>query len=441
LLEHCTNYPNLFLSLLFKSILLSKKARESIGLSLAGNLVLIDEAHNIPEALRGIHSSILSMEMIDGSFSQISAYLERYSARLAGRNLFYVGQIRRFLTCSKKFLTSNESSGMMSSTEFLFKLKLDNLNMFKIVRFFERTSLSRKLLGFRNQHLGIKDDGHALENPTPDDFDNTNQDAPISKHVSCMSFVESFMRTLTYSELEGKIVAEWPSVNDATLDIRHKTIHQPRFRYVLLNPALHFKDIVKDAHAVVLTAGTLRPFSHLAQELLSSEKSFLGEALAADRMCDQEKQMMSSTAHGALLTTFTCSHVVPPANVHLRCISYGPSGIQLDFRHESRLRNEVCDELAHTLLRVCESSPEGLVIFLPSYSYEAHVFRRWKSNGLFSAINKMKPIYREPSSARDVESILESYTKEARTRKGAALFCVINGKMSEGINFSDERAR
>jgi len=404
--------------------------------------VLIDEAHNIPEALRAIHSSILSMEMIDGASLQVTAYLERYSSRLTGRNLFYIGQIRRFLLCSKKFLVSNESSGMMSSTEFLFRLKLDNLNIFKIVRFLERTKLSRKLLGFRNQHLGTEDQNQVIDNQTPDEYENTiNQDAPISKHVSFMSFVESFMTTLTYSELEGKIIAEWPSVNVSSLDVRHKTTNQPRFRYVLLNPTVHFKDIVKDAHTVVLTAGTLRPFSHLAQELLSSDKVFVDEALAADRMCNEDKQMMSSITHGNVLTTFTCSHVVPSANVHLRCISHGPSGIQLDFRHESRLRDNVCDELAHTLLQVFDSSPEGFVIFLPSYSYEAHVFRRWKSNGLYSAIQKKKTIFREPSLARDVESILESYTKEARTRKGAALFCVINGKMSEGINFSDERAR
>jgi len=188
--------------------------------------VLIDEAHNIPEVLRGIHSYILSMEMIDGSFLQVSSYLERYSSKLAGRNLFYIDQICRFLSCLKKFLLTTESCDVMSSTEFLFRMKLDNLNMFKIVRFLEKTHLSRKLLGFRNQDNGIEGDRMPLDNQTPDIYNNgVNGDTPISKHVSFMSFVESFMMTLTYSELEGKILAEWPSVNDSNHDARHRSIH------------------------------------------------------------------------------------------------------------------------------------------------------------------------------------------------------------------------
>jgi chromosome transmission fidelity protein 1 len=269
---------------------------------------------------------------------------------------------------------------------------------------------------------------------------NINQDVPISKHVSCMSLVESFMTTLTFSEVQGKIIAEWPA-KDGTGDHRQRFLCQPRFRYVLLNPAAHFKDIVKNAHAVVLTAGTLRPFSHVAQELLSSEKNIVTEAIAADRLCDEERQNISSTFNGSYLTAFTCSHVVPSSNVHLRCISYGNSGTELDFRHNSKYRDDVCDTLAECLVEIFNISPEGVVVFLPSYSYEAYLFRRWKSSGILSAMNQKKTIYREPSSARDLEGILESYSKEARSKKGAALFCVIGGKMSEGINFSDEKAR
>ncbi len=110
-----------------------------------------------------------------------------------------------------------------------------------------------------------------LDNQTHEIYDSgVNEDAPISKYDSLMSFVESFMITLKYSELKGKFIEEWPSVNDSNHDARHRSINQPKYRYVLLNHALHFRHIVKDAHAVVLTAGTLRPFSHLAQKLLSS---------------------------------------------------------------------------------------------------------------------------------------------------------------------------
>ena len=98
--------------------------------------------------------------------------------------------------------------------------------MFKIVRCLEKTNLTRRLLGFRNQDNGIEGDRMTLDNQTPDIYNNgVNGDTPISKHASFMSFVESFMMTLTYSELEGKILAEWPSVNDSNHDARHRSIH------------------------------------------------------------------------------------------------------------------------------------------------------------------------------------------------------------------------
>ena len=86
--------------------LLSKQARQAVGLSLQSSLVIIDEAHNIPEALRGLSSCQLTLPIIEGASSQMHAYVKRYSARLAGRNAFFLGQIRKILTALSKQLKS-----------------------------------------------------------------------------------------------------------------------------------------------------------------------------------------------------------------------------------------------------------------------------------------------------------------------------------------------
>lgn len=56
-------------------------------------------------------------------------------------------------------------------------------------------------------------------------------------------------------------------------------------------------------------------------------------------------------------------------------------------------------------------------------------------------------VFQEPKNSQDVEKTLADYAAAIRgttptsTKKGAILFCVVSGKMSEGINFSDELGR
>jgi len=47
----------------------------------------------------------------------------------------------------------------------------------------------------------------------------------------------------------------------------------------------------------------------------------------------------------------------------------------------------------------------------------------------------------EPKRTSDVDSILSNYTKSIKNGSGGLLFSIVGGKMSEGINFSDELAR
>uniref|UniRef100_A0A7S2R967 ATP-dependent helicase C-terminal domain-containing protein n=1 Tax=Eucampia antarctica TaxID=49252 RepID=A0A7S2R967_9STRA len=141
------------------------------------------------------------------------------------------------------------------------------------------------------------------------------------------------------------------------------------------------------------------------------------------------------------LTAFTCNHVVPPSHIYMSCLSYGPTNLKLDFRHSTRTSDGMCDELGRVLLNCCSIIPAGVVVFLPSYSYEAHLVRRWKKTGIFDRIDKKKKIFREPKNSSDLETCLLTYSRQAISKNGSILLSVIGGKMSEGINFADNMAR
>lgn len=412
--------------------LLSKSTRDSIGLSLKQALVIVDEAHNLPEALRSLSSCNLTLPSIDGALSQLIRYVSKYSSRLLGKNLFYLGQLRRFLTSSQKFLKTPLEGGkekiMVTATELLFTLKLDNINVYKMLRYLERSKLSQKLHGFTTVRIS--------DNATP------NKDDPnfISKHISCMSIVETFLKCLTSSETEGRVVIELASSDTDDSDIRCYD-KMARFRYLLLDPSIQFSNVLDEAHSIILAGGTLQPFNHMVQELFRSDNDLMTSSTkitdSFSNYCRDDIKYTINTQ----LTMFACGHVVSPNNVLLRCVSKGPTGITLDFRHSSRNLSATIDELGETIFEVSKVARNGMVVFFQSYSYEATVIRRWKSTGMQDKINKSKKLFREPKHARDVEATLGMYSKHASTDNGALLLCVVGGKMSEGINFANEMAR
>lgn len=434
------------------SMLLSKPTREAIGLSLKGSLVLVDEAHNLPEALRQLHSSTLSLPVIEAALQQLSRYTQTYAQRLAGRNLIYLGHLRKLLLSFAKYLKKGPEKGTMdkekqpqskqrtlqSTIEFLIDLRVDNINLFKLIHYLEHSRLSQKLLGFTRAKEGEEDAG--------------NSAAGLSKHVSAMSIVQTFLEKLNLRGQEGKIVTDWPDGNDSRAQ-------HPTLRYVLLQPASCFENVLEEAHALALVGGTLSPFGHVAAELLASDHtqaksiplSHLELAAQADAkfLCKSNSSSVSFVS--PRFAAFTCDHVVPSSNVFVKCLSNGPNGQKMDFRHQSRMASALCQDLGKALLKLSKAVPNGLVVFLPSYNYEAHLVKQWKQTGLFDELNRTKKIFREPKSAQQLEATLRSYAKQAATEPnseatgsssgGALLLSVIGGKMSEGINLSNSMAR
>ena len=91
-----------------------------------------------------------------------------------------------------------------------------------------------------------------------------------------------------------------------------------------------------------------------------------------------------------------------------------------------------------TICQLAATVPGGVVVFAPSYKYLDLLFGIWKSNGILDKLKASKELFREQPSVTD--SMLSNYS-EACTNisgNGAILFAVVGGKLSEGINFSDE---
>lgn len=416
------------------NLLLSSSARTAVGLSLKQSLVLIDEAHNLPEALRGLHSCRLSLPVVQMANIQLQNYVQRYIDRLSGRNIQYLGQLRKIVLALEKHLKGENKKThgeekMRTVTELLFDWKLANINLFKLLRYMERSRLSQKLLGF----VPRRSDG-------PEEETDENQE--LSKHVSAMSLVEAFIEKLTLPGDSGKIVTDWPKPTLVESSSRQSVPQRhPVLRYVLLKPSFFFQDLLHEAHAVALVGGTMRPFAHLASELLGPDHpSILQQACMADTEMKSNLEVFQKFISPSF-TAFSCDHVVPHSNVLLQCWGNGPTGTKLDFRHSFRGNDAVIDELGEALLQIVGKVPNGVVVFVSSYQYEALLVNRWRATHVWAALEHMKHLHREPKTQNKVDSTLLAFSRDAASAKGGLLFSVIGGKLSEGINFSNEMAR
>ncbi|KAK2157466.1 hypothetical protein LSH36_191g04084 [Paralvinella palmiformis] len=84
--------------------LLHKATRESCGIKLKGNVVIIDEAHNLIETIGNIYSVEVSGSQLTCAYSQLSQYQDRYRNRLKAKNLMYIKQLLFLLSTFIKCL-------------------------------------------------------------------------------------------------------------------------------------------------------------------------------------------------------------------------------------------------------------------------------------------------------------------------------------------------
>lgn len=85
-------------------LLLQKSAREALGLSLKGHVVIIDEAHNLMDAIAGIHGIEISLTQLKKARSQLGGYLQKFRNRLMGKNRVYIAQVVRLIDSLSGYL-------------------------------------------------------------------------------------------------------------------------------------------------------------------------------------------------------------------------------------------------------------------------------------------------------------------------------------------------
>ena len=166
--------------------------------------------------------------------------------------------------------------------------------------------------------------------------------------------------------------------------------------------------------------GTMQPFEEFTHQLFSA----LG--------------VNESKVH-----LFSCGHIVNKSQIRTLIVEKGPTNEQLQFSYKDRQNEAIFVELGRLLLNVIPRIKGGCVVFFPSYDFENQVSKILTRDKILDRLIERKPFFKESRASADCDTVFEKYKKQIdlNPQKGAILFAVMGGKMSEGINFSDDYGR
>ncbi|KAL1503232.1 hypothetical protein AB1Y20_011288 [Prymnesium parvum] len=393
--------------------LLHADTRASLGLQLDGAVVIIDEAHNLIDTINETHSVTISGAALSELCAQLAQYHERYQARLKPSNRLCVQRLLYVVRALRAALLPKGNSGgeavekMVGINHFLCSLNIDNINLFELKAFCKASEIAKKLKGFADHQHSVV---HRASSSRP---------PPGSLHA-----VLQLLEALTNDDADGRILLHLapPGAPEGSW-----------LRSLHLNPSVYFSPILQRVHSLVLAGGTMQPFADLEQQLF--------HLLRKPR-----------------LRTHSYGHIVPPRNLLPLALTRTPSGDPLTFTLASRASPPMMAALGALLLDLCAIVPDGVIVFIPSFQYEAQLVAHWQADGTWGALAQRKRLFREPREACDVDALLAAYSaaidssyeggggghhteRVAAPPRGAVLLSVVGGKMSEGINFADGMGR
>ncbi|KAI9800215.1 MAG: hypothetical protein M1825_004199 [Sarcosagium campestre] len=392
-------------------LLLQKSAREALGISLKGHVVIIDEAHNLMDAIANLHSVDLSLKQLRLARSQLFIYLQKFRNRLKGKNRLYVTQTVRVLDSLANYLQEKEKSphggdGIVLAGDLMSGKGVDQVNLYKLIHYLQDSKLARKVDGYSISiaHLDAGEARKTIGSGKKIIPQKTETTTPV------LNRVQDFLLALTNPSTEGRIFYE--NLEDEGV----------QYKYMLLDPTNHFRDVVEEARAVILAGGTMSPMTDYTNHLFN--------------YVDPTR-----------MQTLSCGHVIPAQNLLALPLSLGIGGSNFDFTFEKRNSGIQMSELGRTISALCGVIPDGLVVFFPSYKYLDQVVQHWRSSqgadrqSIWIAIERKKKIFLESKEYSGADETLRDFSHAIDGGNGGLLLSVVGGKMSEGINFSDRLGR
>ncbi|KAE8155706.1 hypothetical protein BDV40DRAFT_283102 [Aspergillus tamarii] len=190
------------------------------------------------------------------------------------------------------------------------------------------------------------------------------------------------------------------------------TVPNPVLHFTCLDAAIAIKPVFERFSSVIITSGTLSP--------LEMYPKMLGFTTVM-----QESYSMTLARRSFLPMVVT----------------RGSDQAQISSSFQIRNDPGVVRNYGNIVLEFSRITPDGIVVFFPSYLYMESIISMWQGMGILDSIWNYKLILVETPDAQESSLALETYRTACCNGRGAILMCVARGKVSEGIDFDHHYGR
>ena len=212
--------------------------------------------------------------------------------------------------------------------------------------------------------------------------------------------------TLTATYDKGFLLILEPFESEAA------TVPNPILHFTCLDAAIAIKPVFERFSSVIITSGTLSP--------LEMYPKMLGFTTVL-----QESYSMTLARRSFLPMIVT----------------RGSDQAQVSSSFQIRNDPGVVRNYGNIVLEFSRITPDGIVVFFPSYLYMESIISMWQGMGILESIWNYKLILVETPDAQESSLALETYRTACCNGRGAILLCVARGKVSEGIDFDHHYGR
>ncbi|KAI1931790.1 TFIIH/NER complex ATP-dependent 5'-3' DNA helicase subunit [Ophidiomyces ophidiicola] len=212
--------------------------------------------------------------------------------------------------------------------------------------------------------------------------------------------------TLTATYEKGFLLILEPFESDTA------TVPNPILHFTCLDAAIAIRPVFDRFSSVIITSGTLSP--------LEMYPKMLGFTTVL-----QESYSMTLARRSFLPMIVT----------------RGSDQAQISSSFQIRNDPGVVRNYGNLLLEFSRITPDGIVVFFPSYLYMESIISMWQGMGILDSIWNYKLILVETPDSQESSLALETYRTACCNGRGALLLCVARGKVSEGIDFDHHFGR
>ncbi|CAB4062059.1 BRIP1 [Lepeophtheirus salmonis] len=387
--------------------LIEPMIRKSLEINLKGNILILDEAHNIEDSARSAASFDITQDQVREAMEDLESMAKVELPQTYNALASFCSKVSNWIdgSCSNldDYSDFNSASKIWTGTEFLAAFCLFGLNENE---YHDLSSNLNEIIEQRSATINEISEGFKKGPPPP--------------VLNRTKYRDDYRVALTRIQTKNTMKQRRSSIDGWISKGQKKVAQSIGYTYSLhfwcLNPALSFIGVKDDLRSVILTSGTLSPMNSFASELDVSFPIML-----------------------------EASHVIDKKQLFISALSVGPQGHSL-MRH-TLTQKVILFKMnwVKLFLEICNSIQNGILLFLPSYRLLNKLRERWEQTGISDKIQETKRLLQEPRFAHEFENTLRDYTDAANypegQQNGAILMAVCRGKVSEGIDFADNMAR